>query len=36
LPKEGEELEIDGVQVTVLETSATGVRWIIARPRQVN
>ncbi len=33
LPKEGERLEVDGVQVTVGEMSPTGVRWIVVAPR---
>jgi CBS domain containing-hemolysin-like protein len=33
LPNEGEQIEIDGVQVTITEMSPRGVRWIVVRPR---
>lgn len=33
LPLEGDQLEIEGVGVTVAEMSPTAVRWVIVRPR---
>lgn len=33
LPCEGEQLEIDGVSVKVVEMSPTAVRWVVVRPR---
>jgi putative hemolysin len=33
LPLEGEELEIEGIRLTVTDMSPTAVRWILAHPR---
>ncbi len=34
LPEEGEVVEVDGVEVTVLEMRPTAIAWIAARPRE--
>jgi CBS domain containing-hemolysin-like protein len=35
LPIEGDQLEIDGVGVTVAEMSPTAARWVVVRPRAI-